>query len=133
MATLFTKIINRDIPGYIVAENADFIAFLDVFPLVMGHTLVVPKKETDYIFDMDDAALAELMIFSKKVAKALRSVVPCERIGVSVIGLEVPHTHIHLVPIHTVQDINFSKPKLSPEKAEMIELTGKIKAAFEAL
>ncbi|MBL0912064.1 MAG: HIT family protein [Bacteroidia bacterium] len=133
MATLFTKIINRDIPGYIVAENADFIAFLDVFPLVMGHTLVVPKKETDYIFDMDDAGLAELMIFSKKVAKALRSVVPCERIGVSVIGLEVPHTHIHLVPIHTVQDINFSKPKLSPEKAEMIELTGKIKAAFEAL
>lgn len=133
MATLFTKIINRDIPGYIVAENADFIAFLDVFPLVMGHTLVVPKKETDYIFDMDDAELAELMIFAKKVAKALRSVVPCERIGVSVIGLEVPHTHVHLVPIHTVQDINFSKPKLSPEKAEMIELTGKIKAAFEAL
>ncbi len=133
MATLFTKIINRDIPGYIVAENADFIAFLDVFPLVMGHTLVVPKKETDYIFDMDDAELAELMVFSKKVAKALRSVVPCERIGVSVIGLEVPHTHIHLVPIHTVQDINFSKPKLSPEKAEMIELTGKIRAAFEAL
>ncbi|MGQ3013604.1 MAG: HIT family protein [Flavobacteriales bacterium] len=133
MATLFTKIINRDIPGYIVAENADFIAFLDVFPLVMGHTLVVPKKESDYIFDMDDAELGELMVFSKKVAKALRSVVPCERIGVSVIGLEVPHTHIHLVPIHTVQDINFSKPKLSPEKAEMIELTGKIKAAFEAL
>lgn len=133
MATLFTKIINRDIPGYIVAENADFIAFLDVFPLVMGHTLVVPKKESDYIFDMDDAELAELMVFSKKVAKALRSVVPCERIGVSVIGLEVPHTHIHLVPIHTVQDINFSKPKLSPEKAEMIELTGKIRAAFEAL
>jgi len=133
MATLFTKIINRDIPGYIVAENEDFIAFLDVFPLVMGHTLVVPKKETDYIFDMDDAELAGLMIFAKKVAKALRSVVPCERIGVSVIGLEVPHTHVHLVPIHTVQDINFSKPKLSPEKAEMIEMTGKIKAAFDAL
>ena len=133
MATLFTKIINRDIPGYIVAEDNAFIAFLDIFPLSLGHTLVVPKKETDYIFDMDDKELGRLMIFAKKVAKAVKAAVPCERIGVSVIGLEVPHTHVHLVPINTVHDINFSKPKLSPEKAEMIDLTGKIREAFEAL
>lgn len=133
MATLFTKIINREIPGYIVAEDEGFIAFLDIFPLVMGHTLVVPKKETDYIFDMDDEELGQLMVFARKVAVALRRVVPCERIGVSVIGLEVPHTHVHLIPIHTVQDMNFAKPKLTPDKAAMEELREKIRAAFDTL
>lgn len=133
MATLFSKIINREIPGYIVAEDEKHIAFLDIYPLVLGHTLVVPKKEVDYIFDMDSNELAELMVFAQKVAKALKKVVPCNRIGVSVIGLEVPHTHIHLVPINTIGDINFSKEKLAPAKDQMIEWTVKIKEAYASL
>ncbi|HEY8367257.1 MAG TPA: HIT family protein [Bacteroidia bacterium] len=133
MATLFSKIINREIPGYIVAEDEKHIAFLDIYPLVLGHTLVVPKKEVDYIFDMDSNELAELMVFAQKVAKALKKVVPCNRIGVSVIGLEVPHTHIHLVPINTIGDINFSKEKLAPAKDQMIEWTEKIKEAYASL
>lgn len=133
MATLFSKIINREIPGYIVAEDEKHIAFLDIYPLVLGHTLVVPKKEVDYIFDMDSNELAELMVFAQKVAKALKKVVPCNRIGVSVIGLEVPHTHIHLVPINTIRDINFSKEKLAPAKDQMIEWTEKIKEAYASL
>lgn len=133
MATLFSKIINREIPGYIVAEDDKHIAFLDVYPLVLGHTLVVPKKETDYIFDMDSNELADLMVFAQKVAKAMKTVVPCKRIGVSVIGLEVPHTHIHLVPINTIGDINFSKEKLAPAKDQMIEWTEKIKEAYASL
>lgn len=133
MATLFSKIINREIPGYIVAEDEKHIAFLDIYPLVLGHTLVVPKKEVDYIFDMDSNELAELMVFAQKVAKAMKKVVPCNRIGVSVIGLEVPHTHIHLVPINTIGDINFSKEKLAPAKDQMIEWTEKIKEAYASL
>lgn len=133
MATLFSKIINREIPGYIVAEDEKHIAFLDIYPLVLGHTLVVPKKEVDYIFDMDSNELAELMVFAQKVAKAMKKVVPCNRIGVSVIGLEVPHTHIHLVPINTIGDINFSKEKLAPAKDQMIEWTEKIKKAYASL
>lgn len=133
MATLFSKIINREIPGYIVAEDEKHIAFLDIYPLVLGHTLVVPKKEVDYIFDMDSYELAELMVFAQKVAKAMKKVVPCNRIGVSVIGLEVPHTHIHLVPINTIGDINFSKEKLAPAKDQMIEWTEKIKEAYASL
>jgi len=130
MASIFSKIINREIPGYIVAENNDFLAFLDINPLVVGHTLVVPKKEIDYIYDLDDDLLAGLHIFCKKVAKAIESVEKCDRIGVAIIGLEVPHAHVHLVPISTMDDINFSRPKLSPVQEELSETAMKIKAAF---
>ena len=109
MASIFTKIINGEIPCYKVAENEHFFAFLDIRPVAYGHTLVVPKHESEYIFDMADNDLSELIIFSKKVAKSLKKIVPCIRIGVSVIGLEVPHTHVHLIPIHNMEDMNFSK------------------------
>jgi histidine triad (HIT) family protein len=130
MSSIFTRIINREIPGYIVAEDSNYIAFLDINPLVTGHVLVVPKKEVDYIFDIDDNTLSGLTLFAKKVAQAVKKVVPCKRIGVAVIGLEVPHTHIHLVPMNAMGDINFTKPKLSPPKEELASLTEKIKAAF---
>lgn len=133
MSTLFTKIINREIPGYIVAEDDAHIAFLDIFPLNYGHTLVVPKNEVDYVFDMNPDDLAQLMAFAQKVAKAIKMVVPCNRIGVSVVGLEVPHAHVHLIPINSLGDMNFSKEKLSPEKFEMIEMTEKIQKAFQSL
>lgn len=119
MSSIFTKIINREIPGHIVAEDDNFIAFLDINPLVKGHCLVVPKVEVDYIFDMDDQRLADLMVFSKKIAKGIKQAVPCLRVGVAVIGLEVPHTHIHLVPLNSMNDINFSQPKLSPSNEEL--------------
>lgn len=112
MATIFTKIIRGEIPCHKIAENDKFLAFLDISPLAKGHTLVVPKVENDYIFDLDDSTLADMMIFSKKVAKALEKAMPCRRIGIAVIGLEVPHTHIHLIPINGVADINFERPKL---------------------
>lgn len=131
MASLFTKIINREIPGHIVAEDEHYIAFLDINPLVLGHTLIVPKKEVDYIFDLDDDVLSGLMLFSKKVAIALKKVVPCKRIGVAVIGLEVPHTHVHLVPMNAMGDINFTQPKLSPAKEELVEIAEKIKAVVK--
>jgi histidine triad (HIT) family protein len=118
--SIFTKIINREIPGHIVAENEDFIAILDIMPLVKGHTLVIPKKEVDYIFDIDDATLAAMQVFAKKVAIGLKKAVPCKRIGVTVIGLEVPHTHIHLIPMNSMNDINFSNPKLRPSQEELI-------------
>lgn len=130
MASIFTKIINREIPGYIVAEDDRFIAFLDVRPLVEGHTLVVPKKEVDYIFDHDDSTLAEMMVFAKKVAKGVKKAIPCKRIGVAVIGLEVPHTHVHLVPMNSMGDINFSKPKLSIPSEKMKLLADLIKSAI---
>jgi len=133
MSTLFSKIINREIPAYIIAEDEHHIAFLDVYPLVMGHVLCVPKQEVDYIFDLPDESLSALHIFSKKVAKAIAKVVECKRIGTAVIGLEVPHAHIHLVPLQSVQDINFSKPKLNPEKVELIAMAEKIQAAYKAL
>ena len=129
MASIFTKIINREIPGYIVAEDANYIAFLDAFPLAKGHALVVPKKEVDYIFDLDDETYAGLMQFSKKVAAKIENVVPCERIGVAVIGLEVPHVHIHLVPINNVQDINFARPKIELKQDEFEAITEAIKNA----
>jgi histidine triad (HIT) family protein len=109
MPTIFSRIISGEIPCYKVAETEDFLAFLDIRPQVKGHTLCIPKKEIDYIFDMEDAELGALMAFSKKVAHALKRVVPCERIGVAVIGLEVPHTHIHLMPVRTVSDLSFGK------------------------
>lgn len=119
MASIFTRIINREIPGHIVAEDDEFIAFLDIMPLVMGHTLVVPKKEIDYVFDLDESTLSKMMVFAKKVAVGLKKTVDCNRIGVAVIGLEVPHVHVHLVPMNSMGDINFSRPKLSPSKEEL--------------
>ena len=130
MATIFTRIINREIPGYIVAEDENFIAFLDIIPLVMGHVLVVPKKEIDYIFDLDDATFSGLHHFSKKVASAIKKTIPCKRIGVAVIGLEVPHVHIHLVPMNSMGDINFTRPKLQPSKEELEQVALKIKQAL---
>ncbi|MGK7389702.1 MAG: HIT family protein [Candidatus Cyclobacteriaceae bacterium M2_1C_046] len=127
MASIFTKIINREIPGHIVAEDERFIAFLDINPLVHGHTLVVPKKEVDYIFDLDDKMLADLHLFAKKVAKAIQKAVDCRRVGVAVIGLEVPHVHVHLVPLNTMDDINFTRPKLSPPQEELQSMAEKIK------
>lgn len=112
MATIFSKIIKGEIPCHKIAEDDLFLAFLDISPLAKGHTLVVPKMENDYIFDLDDATLASMMVFSKKVANALEKAMPCRRIGIAVIGLEVPHTHIHLIPINGVADINFERPKL---------------------
>lgn len=130
MATIFTKIINREIPGYIVAEDDRFIAILDIMPLVMGHTLVIPKQEVDYIFDLEDDTLAAMNVFAKKVARAVKKAIPCKRIGVAVIGLEVPHTHVHLVPMNSMGDINFTKPKLSPSKEELSNVAEKIRSSF---
>jgi histidine triad (HIT) family protein len=130
MASIFTKIVNGQIPCYKIAENEKFLAFLDVFPLVHGHILVIPKKEVDYIFDMEENDLSEMMLFAKKVAKAQKAAVTCKRIGIAVIGLEVPHAHIHLVPMNTVSDINFSQAKISPTQSELAEMAEKIKAKF---
>lgn len=130
MATIFTKIVEREIPAHIVAEDENYLAFLDINPLVEGHTLVIPKKEVDYIFDLDHQTLAGLISFSKGVAKAIEKVITCERIGVSVIGLEVPHAHMHLIPINAVNDMNFSQMKLSPSKEELAETARKIKEAY---
>jgi histidine triad (HIT) family protein len=128
MASIFTKIINREIPGYIVAEDDQYIAILDINPLVIGHTLVIPKKEVDYIFDIEDATLGGLITFAKKVAHAVKKAVPCKRIGVTVIGLEVPHTHVHLVPMNSADDVNFTRSKLSPSKEQLQKVAEAIKA-----
>ena len=130
MPSIFTRIINREIPGQIVAEDERFIAFLDIVPLVMGHTLVVPKKEVDYIFDLDDDTLAAMSVFAKKVALAIKKAVPCKRIGVAVIGLEVPHAHVHLVPMNSMGDINFANPKLKPSVEELTVVAEKIRKAL---
>jgi histidine triad (HIT) family protein len=130
MASIFTKIINREIPGHIVAEDDNFIAFLDITPLVIGHTLVVPKKEVDYIFDLDDDLLASMNVFAKKVSKGVKEAVPCKRIGVAVIGLEVPHTHMHLVPMNTANDLNFTQPKLSPSQEQLAAVAKAIREAL---
>lgn len=131
MSTLFTKIINREIPGHIVAEDDQFIAFLDVMPLVTGHTLVVPKKEIDYIFDHNNKTLSDLIVFAKKVAITIKKTIPCKRIGIAVIGLEVPHTHVHLVPMNTMDDINFTRPKLKPSQEELAGTAKQILAAAQ--
>ncbi|WP_299249263.1 HIT family protein [uncultured Cytophaga sp.] len=128
MPSIFTKIINKEIPGYIIAETDTCIAFLDLFPLAMGHVLIVPKEEIDYIFAMKDSLLCEMILFSKKISIALEKAVPCKRIGVAVIGLEVPHAHIHLLPLQTVQDINFSREKLKPSKEELEKIADLIKS-----
>lgn len=130
MATIFTKIINKEIPAEIIAEDDKFIAFLDIMPLVKGHVLVVPKQEVDYIFNLDDETLSGLHIFAKKVAKAIDKTIKCTRVGVAVIGLEVPHVHIHLVPLRTMDDINFTRPKLKISKEELAEIAEMIRKGF---
>lgn len=133
MVSVFTRIIQREIPAYIVAEDDNHIAFLDIYPLVKGHTLVVLKKEIDYIFDINDEDYKELHLFSKSVAIALKRVIPCKRIGVIVIGDEVPHAHIHLIPMNTINDMNFSKPKLSYSKVEIQEIAEGIRSSYNTV
>ena len=126
MSSIFTRIIKGELRCYKIAENDKFLAFLDVNPLVKGHTLVIPKQEIDYIFDVEDSLLSEMMIFSKQVALKIEKAIPCKRIGVAVIGLEVAHAHIHLVPMQSANDVNFTQPKLSFSKKEMEEVLNKI-------
>ena len=130
--TIFSKIIAGEIPSYKIAENDRFFAFLDINPVNWGHTLVVPKTETDFIFDIPDAELGDMMVFAKKVAKALKSAMPCRKIGVTVLGLEVPHAHIHLVPLQKEGDMDFRHKISDPDPARMREIAEKVSAAFEA-
>ena len=125
--SIFTKIIKGEIPCYKILEDDRFIAFLDVFPIKKGHTLVVPKAQIDYLFDLDDRLLSDLMLFTKKVAQKMEKAIPCERIGVAVIGLEVPHAHIHLVPLDSVGDIDFGQPKLKLSSQEMAKIADSIR------
>lgn len=122
MASIFTKIVNGEIPSYKIAEDENFYAFLDIFPLAKGHTLVIPKKEVDYLFDLDEETYTGLQVFARKIALALKEAIPCKKVGVAVLGLEVPHAHIHLVPMQSEQDINFANPKkkFTPEEFEEI-------------
>jgi histidine triad (HIT) family protein len=126
MATIFSKIIRGEIPSYRIAENEDYFAFLDINPLKPGHTLIVPKKETDYIFDLEDVCLTGMILFSKKVALAIKTAVPCNRIAVVILGLEVPHAHIHLIPMDTMEDVNFKNKKLKLSPEEFKEIAEKI-------
>lgn len=119
MASIFSKIIAREIPSYIIAEDDDFIAILDAFPLVMGHVLVIPKQEVDQFFHLDKTTYLGLMEFTYPIAQAIEKAIPCQRVGVAVVGLEVPHVHVHLVPLNTMQDINFTNPKLQLSSEEM--------------
>ncbi|MFN5793449.1 MAG: HIT family protein [Bacteroidota bacterium] len=130
MGTIFSKIVSGEIPCYKIAENDKFLAFLDVFPLVNGHVLVIPKVETDYLFDLEDQELAQMIVFAKTVSKAIKKSIQCKRIGVAVIGLEVPHAHIHLVPLNSVSDINFERPKLKPSANELATVAELIKNNF---
>ena len=131
MSSIFTRVIKGEIPSYRVAENEEFFAFLDINPLAKGHVLVIPKKEVDYIFDIDDALYSRLFVFAKEVARAIEEVVACERIGVSVVGLEVPHAHIHLIPINNVEDMSFAKPRIVMTSEEMSQLAESILNAFK--
>ena len=133
MPSIFSRIVNDEIPCYKVAETDKFLAFLDINPLAKGHTLAIPKKEIDYIFDMEDDLLKELFLFSKQVGVAIEKVIPCERIGITVIGLEVPHAHVHLIPINNISDMNFSRPKLSFSSGEFKETAEKIAEAYSKL
>ncbi len=128
MPSIFTKIINGEIPSYKIAENDQYIAILDAFPLVKGHVLVIPKQEVDKIFDLDKSTYLGLMDFSYEIAQAIEKAVPCLRVGVAVVGLEVPHVHVHLVPLNSMQDINFSNPKLQLSAEEMNDVADKIKS-----
>ncbi|HEX3007749.1 MAG TPA: HIT family protein [Bacteroidales bacterium] len=128
MASIFSRIVNGEIPCYKVAEDDNYFAFLDINPVAKGHVLVIPKKEVDYIFDIDDELLGGMLVFAKKVAKAIEKTVPCKRVGIAVLGLEIPHAHIHLVPINGGNDIDFSKPKLILAKEEFAQLALQISA-----
>ena len=130
MSSIFNKIISGEIPSHKVAENDDFLAFLDINPLAKGHTLVIPKNETDYIFDIENEEYQKLWLFAKEVSKGIKEVFPCEKIGVSVVGLEVPHAHIHLIPINSVADMNFSKEKLTLENDELASIAKSISKAI---
>ncbi|MDH6354217.1 histidine triad (HIT) family protein [Dysgonomonas sp. PH5-45] len=130
MATIFSRIIAGEIPSYKIAEDDRFYAFLDINPMAKGHTLVVPKQETDYIFDLDDATISDMMLFAKRVAAAIKKAIPCQRVGVMVIGLEVPHAHIHLIPINEESDMNPANPKLKLEQSEFEEICKKIRLNF---
>jgi histidine triad (HIT) family protein len=131
MESVFSKIAKGEIPSYKVAEDDQYFAFLDINPLAEGHTLVIPKHETDYIFDIGDAEYAGLLLFAKKVAVAMRKVIPCQRIGVAVIGLEVAHAHIHLVPLNSLYDLDFKKPKLKLDPEKLKSIAEKIAGAFD--
>ena len=131
MATIFSRIVAGEIPCYKVAENDEFFAFLDINPVAMGHTLVIPKQEIDYIFDIDDALLGRMMAFAKRVAKAQEAVIPCKRVGVAVMGLEVPHAHIHLIPITKESDMYFGGKKLELSQEELADIAAKIRASYE--
>lgn len=131
MATIFTRIVNGEIPSYKVAESDRFYAFLDINPLAQGHTLVIPKNETDYIFDIEDQEYQELFLFAKRVAAAIKKAIPCKRVGVAVLGMEVPHAHIHLVPLQTEGDMDFRKAKLSLDPDTFKEIAEKISLSFE--
>ena len=126
MASIFSKIINKEIPSYTILENENFISFLDINPLTLGHCLVVPKKEIDYLFDLDDFFLSEILIFSKKISSSLIRTVDCNRVGVSVIGLEVPHAHVHLIPINNEKDINFSNKRIEMSSEDFTDLQNRI-------
>ncbi len=130
MASIFTRIIQREIPAHIIAENDRYIAFLDILPLMKGHTLVVPKKEVDYIFDLDDETLSGLHLFAADVAKAIKKSTDCKRVGVAVLGMEVPHAHIHLVPMNRMSDMNFSNPKLKLTPEELSDIAANIRNEF---
>lgn len=130
MASIFSKIVSGEIPCYKVAEDKDYLAFLDIFPVAIGHVLVIPKTETDYLFDMGDQDYDGLMRFSKRVAVALKKAIPCKKVGVAVLGLDVPHAHIHLMPLNSESDINFAKPKLKLSGEEFVEISSKIAAEF---
>ena len=131
MPSIFSKIISREIPAHIVAENESYLAFLDINPLMEGHCLAIPKVDIDYIYDLDDDMLAGLHVFAKKVALGIQKAIPCERIAVSVLGLEVPHAHVHLIPMNTMDDANFARPKLKPTQEELAETAAKIKSAIQ--
>ena len=131
MATIFSKIAAGEIPCHKVAENEEFFAFLDINPVAVGHTLVIPKKEVDYLFDIDDAMLGRMMAFAKRVARAQEAAITCKRVGLAVMGLEVPHAHIHLIPIQKESDMYFGGDKLSLSQEELAEIAGKIRAKFE--
>lgn len=126
MSTLFSKIVRGEIPCYKVHEDDNFLAFLDINPLKKGHTLVIPKMEVDYIFDMEDEVLADMILFAKIASKKIKSVFPCEKVGMAVIGLEVPHAHIHLIPINSIRDMDFSNEKLKLEPAELLEISKRL-------
>lgn len=131
MASIFSRIAAGEIPSHRIAEDAEHFAFLDINPVADGHVLVIPKREVDYIFDLSDDEIASLNVFAKKVAKAIKAAIPCRKVGVTVIGLEVPHAHIHLVPMNTESDMDFRKPKMNPSAEHLAEIASKISAEYE--